>query len=128
MINVYEEELLFLEWLRNKCNEEEKFPKTIHAHLSGTLKEYLYLSPAYIVKYATAVWGKEHGYELIHYGGGTSSSEDNSLYQFKLNFTKDTIFDFYVGSRVWNKEVYEDLVSLRNGDIGNSGFFPRYRE
>lgn len=103
--------------------------KTIHAHLSGTLKEYLYLSPAYIVKYATAVWGKEHGYELIHYGGGTSSSEDNSLYQFKLNFTKNTIFDFYVGKKVWNKDVYEALVEkrLEEGPVHDEWFFPRYR-
>lgn len=30
----------------------------IHAHLSGTLREYIHLSPAYVIKYATAVWGK----------------------------------------------------------------------
>lgn len=52
----------------------------IHAHLSGTLNEYLHLSPAYAIKYATVVWGKEHGYRLIHYGGGTSNNPDDSLY------------------------------------------------
>ena len=56
----------------------------IHAHLSGTLKEYIHLSPAYIVKYATALWGKEHGFRLVHYGGGTSRDPENSLYLFLI--------------------------------------------
>ena len=45
----------------------------IHAHLSGTLKEYLKYSPAYIIKYATVKWAKDRGIELIHYGGGTTN-------------------------------------------------------
>lgn len=97
----------------------------IHAHLSGTLSEYLYLSPAYIIKYATARWGKEHGYKLIHYGGGTSNDPENSLYQFKLKFTKDTIFDFYVGRKIWNPEIYEGLVAL-TGKY-DAEYFPKYR-
>ncbi len=97
----------------------------IHAHLSGTLQEYLHLSPAYVVKYATAVWGKEHGYRLIHYGGGTSNSPDNSLYQFKLKFTKNTVFDFYIGKKIWNREIYKRLSQGKNS---LDGFFPAYRE
>ena len=75
--------------------------KTIHAHLSGTDTDYLKYSPAYILKYGTVLWGKEHGYELIHYGGGLSNSENDSLYLFKRKFAKKTDFDFYVGERKW---------------------------
>ena len=75
--------------------------KTIHAHLSGTDTDYLKYSPAYILKYGTVLWGKEHGYELIHYGGGLSNSENDSLYLFKRKFAKKTDFDFYVGERIW---------------------------
>lgn len=32
---------------------------TIHIHLSGTLSEYLYLSPAYILRYAITIFGKK---------------------------------------------------------------------
>lgn len=98
---------------------------TIHAHLSGTLKEYIHLSPAYVVKYATAVWGKEHGYKLIHYGGGTSNNPDDSLFQFKCKFTKGTLFDFYVGRKVWNPEIYERLVEMTGKH--DTEFFPAYR-
>ena len=98
---------------------------TIHAHLSGTLKEYLYLSPAYIVKYATALWGKEHGYKRIHYGGGTSNSPEDPLFVFKSKFTKSTFFDFYVGRVVWNQPVYDKLVEM-TGKF-DSEYFPKYR-
>lgn len=101
------------------------FGDIIHAHLSGTLKEYLQLSPAYAIKYATAVWGKEHGYRLIHYGGGTSNDPNDSLYQFKLKFTKETIFDFYVGRKIWNEEIYSKLVQITGKE--ESEYFPRYR-
>ena len=98
---------------------------TIHAHLSGTLQEYLYLSPAYVIKYATAVWGKEHGYKRIHYGGGTSNSPEDPLFLFKAKFTKNTFYDFYVGRVIWNKPVYDRLVEMTGKE--DSEFFPQYR-
>lgn len=97
----------------------------IHAHLSGTLREYIHLSPAYVIKYATAVWGKEHGYKLVHYGGGTTNNPDDSLYQFKLKFTKQVLFDFYVGRKIWNKEVYDYLVEQTKSQ--DTEYFPKYR-
>lgn len=97
----------------------------IHAHLSGTLKEYLKFSPAYIIKYATVEWAKEHGVKLIHYGGGTSNDESDPLYKFKKRFGKNTEFDFHIGKKVWNKEVYEELCEITNSDDTN--FFPKYR-
>lgn len=98
----------------------------IHAHLSGTLNEYLNLSPAYIIKYATAMWAKENGIKLIHYGGGTTNKKDDSLYIFKRKFTKGTEFKFYTGKKIWNKEKYEELCKLNNIAI-DTDFFPAYR-
>ncbi len=101
------------------------YGSTIHAHLSGTLKEYIHLSPAYIIKYATATWGKNHGYKIIHYGGGTSNDSENSLFQFKCKFTKETLFDFYVGRKIWNNSIYDRLVEITSKK--NTEFFPAYR-
>lgn len=98
----------------------------LQAHLSGTLSEYLSLSPAYVVKYATADWDRSHGIHYIHYGGGTDCSEENSLYQFKKKFGKHTKFDFYVGKKVWNEAVYMELCK-RKGVRMDTGFFPAYR-
>ena len=100
--------------------------KTIHAHLSGTDTDYLKYSPAYILKYGTALWGKEHGYELIHYGGGLSNSEEDSLYKFKRRFAEKTDFDFYIGKRIWNRDIYDKLCEIAR--IGtDTDFFPAYR-
>lgn len=98
----------------------------IHTHLSGTLSEYLYLSPAYILRYAATLWGKEHQYKLIHHGGGTSSDRENSLFKFKKQFAQNTEFSFYLGKKIWNKDVYKKLCNM-NPDCKDSEFFPKYR-
>ncbi|EOU1560122.1 peptidoglycan bridge formation glycyltransferase FemA/FemB family protein [Clostridium perfringens] len=100
------------------------FNGIIHAHLSGTLSEYLYLSPAYIIKYATLEWGVKNNYSLIHYGGGKGNSDDDPLLKFKKKFTNECIFDFYIGKKVWNKCIYDRLIE---GIEEKSGFFPLYR-
>lgn len=99
----------------------------IHIHLSGTLSEYLYLSPAYILRYAVTLWGTQNGYKLIHHGGGTSNSEENGLYLFKRNFAKKYDADFYIGKKIWNQEIYNKLCELKNVDK-NEAFFPAYRK
>lgn len=102
------------------------FEETIHIHLSGTLTEYLYLSPAYILRYATTIWGKENGFSLIHHGGGRSNSVDDSLYLFKKQFAQKTNFDFYIGKKIWNKKKYDELCEATGVDK-NTDFFPAYR-
>lgn len=86
-----------------------RYGKYLHAHLSGTLSEYLDYSPANILKYALAVYGHENGYEVIHYGGGTSRSPENGVYKFKKEFGKNTEFDFYIAKKVWNEEIYKQI-------------------
>lgn len=98
----------------------------IHTHLSGTLSEYLHLSPSYILRYAAVLWGKENHYKIIHHGGGTDNRDDNTLYQFKKRFGKNTEFDFYTGRKIWNKEIYDRLCCI-TGAVGDSGYFPAYR-
>lgn len=99
----------------------------ISTFLSGTLKEYLFLAPSYVLNYATVLWGKEHGFRLIHQGGGTSNAPDNSLYLFKKQFGRNTEFYFYIARKIFLPETYEWLVSMRGDLPEDSGFFPRYR-
>lgn len=100
--------------------------KWIHIHLSGTLSEYLYLSPAYILRYAVLEWGKEQGMQYVHHGGGRSSSEEDSLYLFKKQFGVHTEFDFYIGKKVRNVGAYEALCK-QAGKTVESEYFPAYR-
>ena len=103
-----------------------RYGKYLHAHLSGTLSEYLEYSPAYILKYALAIYGHEKGYEVIHYGGGSSRSEENGLYKFKREFGKNTVFDFYIAKKVWNQDVYQQICEAVGADL-KTEFFPAYR-
>ena len=98
----------------------------IHAHLSGTLKDYLQYSPAYIIKYATVKWAQENSVKLIHYGGGTTKAENDPLYLFKKKFGKNTEFDFYTGKKVWNTEIYEKMCKELSLE-GEVNYFPKYR-
>lgn len=102
------------------------FNGIIHVHLSGTLSEYLYLSPAYILRYAITLWGKQNGYKLIHHGGGKSNSKDDGLYLFKKQFAQKTEYDFHVGKKIWNKTKYSELCQSV-GIEENVEYFPAYR-
>jgi hypothetical protein len=102
------------------------YNKIIHIHLSGTLSEFLYLSPAYILRYAITIWGKERGYDLIHHGGGRSNEPEDGLYLFKKQFGRNTEFKYFIGKKVWNTEVYEQLCRAVGVDK-NIEYFPAYR-
>lgn len=99
----------------------------IHIHLSGTLNEYLSLSPEYVLHYGLTVWGKENGYKLIHNGGGRTNSVQDTLYRFKKQFAKNTEFPFYIGKKIWNEDVYKLLCMKRKVDSKMTIFFPAYR-
>lgn len=102
------------------------YENKIHIHLSGTLSEYLHLSPAYILRYAITLWGKENNYEIIHHGGGRTNSHEDGLYKFKKQFAKNTEFNFYIGKKIWNHQLYKKLCEKENVST-NEEFFPAYR-
>lgn len=101
----------------------------LHAHLLGSNTKMLELKAGGLIEAAAAIWGKEHGYRYIHHGGGRSSDSEDTLFKYKKKFGKNTEFDFYIGRRIWNEEVYEALVQkrLEQGPIKDKDFFPIYR-
>ena len=101
--------------------------KLIHAHLLGSLQEYLYLSAGCLLEYATVLWGKENGYDYLHHGGGRTSEEDDSLLRNKKKYCKNTEFKFYVAKKVWDDKLYYKICNKNNANI-NSDFFPAYRD
>lgn len=98
------------------------YGKTIHIHLSGTLFEYRHLSPAFVMRYALALWGKEKGIDLIHEGGGKGRSLDDPLYLLKKQFGKNTDFRYYVSNKIWNPEIYSRLCELQGADEQTGSF------
>lgn len=101
--------------------------KIIHAHLTGTLKEFHHLSPAYVLQYALALWGKENGINLIHHGGGRTGEQNDKLYLFKKKFGRNKELKYYYGCKIWNEEIYGKLCQAA-GIKGKTAVFPAYRE
>lgn len=104
-----------------------KYGKLLHTHLSGTLTEFIKISPAYILKQALVEYGLDNGYELIHYGGGKTSAEDDSLKEFKQRFGQHTQFVFSTGTRIWNSKKYNEYCET-TGNVEETDFFPAYRK
>lgn len=94
-------------------------------HLSGSLKEYSSLAPTNLLLYKAALWGWANGYKTLYLGGGVGSGED-TLFKFKRAFYKGDLNRFYIGKRVYCKELYDQLLRMRQ-NIKNPGFFPEYR-
>ncbi|ELC8370429.1 GNAT family N-acetyltransferase [Clostridium perfringens] len=101
----------------------------LHAHLLGSNQAFLDLGGGILLEATAANWGKENTYHYIHHGGGRTSAEDDSLYLYKKKFGKNTEFDFYIGRKVWNQEIYDLLVEKKKleGEFENPEFFPLYR-
>lgn len=95
-------------------------------HLSGSLREYSSLAPTNLLLYKAALWGSKHGMKTLYLGGGLGSRED-SLFKFKRAFYKGELQRFYIGRKVFNPGVYQELTNMRLNTIANVNYFPVYR-
>lgn len=94
-------------------------------HLSGSFREFCDLCPTNLLLWQTCCWGIDQGCSTFHLGGGVGGSED-SLFKFKKAFSKDNPNPFYLGKKIFLKDIYDELVSLRT-DLKDELFFPLYR-
>lgn len=100
------------------------YGKIIHIHLSGTDENSHHLAPSVMLRYALVKWGKDNGIDLIHEGGGKSGSPDDPLYVFKKQFGRNTDFDYFVGSKVWDEKLYKVLYHSGEAEIGKLNSLP----
>ena len=94
-------------------------------HLSGSRKGYQNLAPTNLLLYEAALWGCANGCRTLHLGGGVGSRED-SLYGFKKSFYRKEPCRFHIGKKIWNQDIYQELLHKREGEL-NTNFFPVYR-
>lgn len=79
-----------------------------HYHLSGSDKGALRLMPNNYMLWHAALELKRRGVKTFHLGGGTTSSEDDSLFCFKSRFSKHTC-QFSLGKLIFNEPVYNNI-------------------
>ena len=100
--------------------------KMMNYHLSGSLKEYGGLAATNLLLYKAALWGCANGYRTLYLGGGVGSEEDG-LFKFKRAFYKGDLHRFYIGHKVFDTDVYQELTMMRADSIENVNYFPVYR-
>lgn len=74
--------------------------------------------------FSLAEWAREHGYVSLHLGGG-----GEQLHRFKDGCT-DKRVDYYIGSVIYNEEVYQALTDLfckKYPEASDSRYLPVYR-
>lgn len=95
-------------------------------HLSGQLFDYRRYAGTNMILDEAAKWGCRNGYDWLHLGGGLGAKE-GPLYDFKKSFyKKGEDKKFYVGRKIFNQQMYEQLVEMRNEELSEE-FFPLYR-
>ena len=80
-----------------------------HYHLSSRDREYSRYAANNLILWYAILKAKERGCKWFHLGGGTTENEDDSLLKFKKEFSK-TETEFWIGKRVHNQPVYEQIV------------------
>jgi lipid II:glycine glycyltransferase (peptidoglycan interpeptide bridge formation enzyme) len=58
----------------------------------------------------TVEWLLNKNISTINLGGGLTNDLNDPLFRFKSNFSKSKN-DFYIGKRIFNHEIYEDIVN-----------------
>ena len=80
-----------------------------HYHLSARDREYSRYAANNLILWYGIQKAKERGCKWLHFGGGTTGADDDSLLKFKKEFSK-TLCEFWIGKRVHNKKVYNQIV------------------
>ena len=80
-----------------------------HYHLSARDREYSRYGANNLILWYAIQKAMERGCKWFHFGGGTTGEESDSLLKFKKEFSK-TETEFWIGKRVHNEKVYNDIV------------------
>ena len=95
----------------------------IQYHLGATASDYLRIAPIKLLFDEVRKWGNRNGARIFHLGGGVGSEED-SLLQFKLGFSRTT-HRFRVWQWIVMPETYRELTESTG--VQSESYFPAYR-
>lgn len=99
-----------------------------HYHLAGSRTEFLKLSPNNLLLWEAIKYAKKNGYEIMHFGGGLTDSQEDTLFRFKKKFSSE-VADFYIGKRVHNQKAYQSLIKKWEDSRGEKAkILLQYRE
>jgi lipid II:glycine glycyltransferase (peptidoglycan interpeptide bridge formation enzyme) len=92
-----------------------------HYYLMGRNLDYPKVPSSILLYIHIAKWAKESGIELINIGGGRTNAPDDILFKSKKRYSKQ-IIPFYIGKRIHNADVYQQMIDKRINDKGIDEF------
>jgi len=99
-------------------------PPWLHYHLGASTDAGRRSGASHLALLELASWGAEHGFDVLHLGGGVGGRDD-PLFAYKLRFAPEGHVGACVGKAVHDRERYAALAGAPGVDW--AGFFPAYR-
>ena len=101
-----------------------------HYHLGASRTEFLNFRPNNFLYNEFIKSAINRKVSKIHFGGGRTTSEDDSLLKFKLMYSKKTK-DFFIGKKIHNESIYNKVIQIWEKKyeelIGTSNNLLRYK-
>lgn len=101
----------------------------IYSFLGGTLSNFYDYRPNDLLKHEIINWGIEKRKKQFILGGGYTPND--GIFNYKQSFEPENCTPFYIGKKIYNKELYDNLVNTRimlNSEFDiSSSYFPLYR-
>ena len=87
----------------------------VHYHLSASSREFFKFAPNNILRYSVIkdLLGKRYNYLI--FGGGRTSSPNDSLLSFKKRFSKETAW-YYHATSILNQKAYDQICEIWEKD------------
>ena len=96
-----------------------------HTHLQGTNSKGKKLGVTNLLKHEVILKAKELKLKYLHFGGGRTNDQNDSLLKFKKSFSNIET-EFFIGEKIYNNTLYQELTvatdtnmfySYRNDDF-----------
>lgn len=96
---------------------------TVYCHMYGSTDIAKEKSLILFSYHLLINWAKDNKFKFIDFGGGRTSDPEDSLLNFKKNFSNSSL-DLYIGEKILNNKIYNKLIQ-NNKKIDNRLF--KYR-
>lgn len=84
-----------------------------HTHLQGTTIKGKKLGVTNLLKHEVIIKAKELKLKYLHFGGGRTNDQNDSLLKFKKSFS-NKLSEFYIGEKIYNESLYDELTITCN--------------
>ncbi len=95
--------------------------KYITYYLSARNLDFPKINASNFMLSKVSFWASENGFHLMNFGGGLSNDENDSLFKFKRNFSKE-IAPFFIGKKIHNSEKYAALIENYKATKGSENY------